>query len=36
VTSNFADGVAMAQDAIGSGLAKGKLSEMVDFTACFT
>jgi anthranilate phosphoribosyltransferase len=35
IASNFADGVAMAQDAIGSGLAFGKLTELRDFTACF-
>lgn len=35
VTDSFADGVAMAQDAIGSGLAGGKLSELREFTACF-
>lgn len=35
IADSFADGVAMAQDAIGSGLAGGKLSELRDFTACF-
>lgn len=35
VADSFADGVAMAQDAIGSGLARGKLSELREFTACF-
>lgn len=35
VAANFADGVAMAQDAIGSGLALGKMTEMVEFTSCF-
>ncbi|MEX1032850.1 MAG: anthranilate phosphoribosyltransferase [Cellvibrionaceae bacterium] len=35
IADTFADGVAMAQDAIGSGLAKGKLTELRDFTACF-
>jgi anthranilate phosphoribosyltransferase len=35
IAGTFADGVAMAQDAIGSGLAKGKLSELREFTACF-
>ncbi len=28
-------GVAMAEDAIGSGLALGKLNELVELTACF-
>jgi anthranilate phosphoribosyltransferase len=35
IASNFSDGVAMAQDAIGSGLAFGKLTELREFTACF-
>lgn len=30
------DGVAMAEDAIGSGLALGKLNELVELTACFS
>lgn len=35
IANNLEDGVAMAQDAIGSGLALGKLSELSEFTACF-
>lgn len=35
IAKNFADGVAMAQDAIGSGLASGKLGELVEFSQCF-
>src|SRR5690606_35833957 len=35
VAASFKDGVAMAQDAIGSGLARGKLSELREMTACF-
>ncbi|MGQ9426235.1 anthranilate phosphoribosyltransferase [Gilvimarinus sp. F26214L] len=35
IAASFADGVAMAQDAIGSGLALGKLAELREFTACF-
>ena len=35
IADNFSDGVAMAQDAIGSGLALGKLQDLVDFTNCF-
>lgn len=35
IADSFSDGVAMAQDAIGSGLAWGKLTELRDFTACF-
>ncbi len=34
VTDTFKSGVAMAQDAIGSGLALGKLQDLVDFTTC--
>lgn len=35
IADSFAEGVAMAQDAIGSGLARGKLSELREFTSCF-
>ncbi len=35
LADNLADGVAMAQDAIGSGLAREKLAELVSFSACF-
>ena len=36
VAGSLKDGVAMAQDAIGSGLALGKLTELVEFTSCFS
>ncbi|MGI1680190.1 MAG: anthranilate phosphoribosyltransferase [Cellvibrionaceae bacterium] len=36
VAESLQDGVAMAQDAIGSGLAMGKLTELVEFTSCFS
>ena len=35
VTNNLAEGVILAQDAIGSGLAKEKISELAAFTRCF-
>lgn len=35
LAASFEEGVARAQDAIGSGLARGKLSELQEFTACF-
>ncbi|OZG70826.1 anthranilate phosphoribosyltransferase [Hahella sp. CCB-MM4] len=35
LAASLKEGVAMAQDAIGSGLALAKLSELVSFTACF-
>jgi anthranilate phosphoribosyltransferase len=35
ITKSLQDGVAMAQDAIGSGLALGKLHELVELTNCF-
>jgi anthranilate phosphoribosyltransferase len=34
VASDFAEGVSLAQDAIGSGLAKAKISDLVTFTHC--
>lgn len=34
LASSLEEGVARAQDAIGSGLARGKLSELQEFTAC--
>jgi len=36
LVNNLKDGVAMAEDAIGSGLALGKLNELVELTACFS
>lgn len=36
IASTLKEGVLMAEDAIGSGLAKGKLSEFVDFTKSFS
>lgn len=35
VSSSLVDGVAMAQDAIGSGLASGKFSELIELSNCF-
>ncbi len=35
VAATLREGVALAQDAIGSGLAGGKLSELVEFSNCF-
>jgi anthranilate phosphoribosyltransferase len=35
LASTFKEGVTLAQDAIGSGLASGKLQDLVDFSACF-
>jgi len=35
VADNLAEGVSLAQDAIGSGLAKAKISELASFTRCF-
>jgi len=35
ITRDLAAGVAMAEDAIGSGLASGKLTELAELTACF-
>lgn len=35
IADSLSEGVALAQDAIGSGLARGKLSELQEFTACF-
>ncbi|MEJ2445322.1 MAG: anthranilate phosphoribosyltransferase [Exilibacterium sp.] len=36
IANHLAEGVEMAKDAIGSGLAKVKISELAAFTACFT
>ncbi len=35
VTNTLAEGVVMAQDMIGSGLALGKMNDLASFTACF-
>jgi anthranilate phosphoribosyltransferase len=35
LADSLAHGVDMAQDAIGSGLAAGKMSELADFSHCF-
>mgnify|MGYP003145561815 FL=1 len=35
VASTLAQGVEMAQDAIGTGLAMGKMTELADFSQCF-
>jgi len=35
VADDLAEGVSLAQDAIGSGLAKAKISELASFTQCF-
>ena len=34
IADSLAEGIAMAQDAVGSGLAKNKLAELIDFSAC--
>jgi anthranilate phosphoribosyltransferase len=35
VAKDLKEGVILAQDSIGSGLAKEKISELVSFTNCF-